>query len=165
MHDIGFCASVKILCYTLVALFFFYIGFFLSFVLHIYTIDNRFMTILSSSGICCLSFVFNIFGIFQLLERHVAIFLSRTSKTGLPAPQLTSLLPAPRIERSPLLPLSLLFQPQHLLQSLLLLESLLLIRELDDIYLNYKIYLIPESPTNYYLKIFCLIVVSSTRSD
>ncbi len=109
LHNIGSCALVKTLCYTLVALLFFHTSFFTSFVLHIHTIASFFATILSSSGICPLSSVFNMFCVFKSPKRRTAIFPSHTSKRGHSAPQPISPLCALKMRRPlfmPLLPLS-----------------------------------------------------------
>ncbi len=120
---------------------------------------------LSSFGICLLSSIFNIFSVLKLPKRRATTSLSRTSKRGRSVPQPISLLRALRMRCPPLVLLSPLSQPWRLLQYLLLLESPPLVHILDNVYLIYEIYLILESPTNYYLRMFHLIVVSSTRSD
>ncbi len=165
LHDIGSCMSVETPCYTLVALLFFYTGFFTSFVLHIHTIDSFFTIILSSSDICPLSFVFNMFGVLKPPKHCAATSPSRTSKKGRSAPQLIFLLRTPRMGRPPLMPPSPLSQTRRLLQSPLLSKSPPLVCVLDDVYLIYEIYLIPESSTNCHQRMFHLIIVPSTRSD
>ncbi len=163
--DIRSCALVKILCYTLVASLFFYTGFFTSFILYIHIIIRLFTTILSTSSICSLSSVFNIFSVLKPPKRYAITSPSYTSKRGRSASQLIFLLGALKMRCPSLVSPSLLSKLWRLSQSPLLLDFPLLIRILDDIYLIYEIYLIQESLTNCHLRMFHLIVVPSTRSD